>query len=42
MKEAVDLLDTFLTARIEEPKEPLITSEAVAVLEIESVATGAQ
>ncbi|HEY2715858.1 MAG TPA: site-specific integrase [Solirubrobacterales bacterium] len=40
MKEAVDLLDTFLTARIEPSKEPLITSEAAAALGIESVAIG--
>jgi len=42
MKEAVELLDTFLTARIGEPKAAPIGSEAVAALGVESVATGAR
>ncbi|HET7590990.1 MAG TPA: site-specific integrase [Solirubrobacterales bacterium] len=42
MQEAVDLLDTFLTARIGEPEEAPTGSEAVAEIGAESVAAGAR
>lgn len=40
MKEAVDLLDTFLTARIGESREASTGNEAVAILGVESAAVG--